>query len=58
MGFARQNLQLKGEKFMLLINISLLASFLVWFFVIFVGLMLITYIPQISLWLPNLMMGS
>ena len=29
-----------------------------WFFVIFVGLILITYIPQISLWLPNLMMGS
>ena len=29
-----------------------------WFFVIFVGLMFITYIPQISLWLPNLMMGS
>ena len=29
-----------------------------WFFVIFVGLLLITYIPQISLWLPNLMMGS
>ncbi len=29
-----------------------------WFFVIFIGLMLITYIPQISLWLPNLMMGN
>ncbi|WP_456479155.1 TRAP transporter large permease [Nautilia sp.] len=28
-----------------------------WFFVIFVGLMLITYIPQISLWLPHIMMG-
>jgi len=29
-----------------------------WFLVIFIGLMLITYIPQISLWLPHLMMGS
>ncbi len=29
-----------------------------WFFVIFTGLLLITYIPQISLWLPNLMMGN
>ena len=29
-----------------------------WFFVIFIGLMLITYIPEISLWLPNIMMGS
>jgi len=29
-----------------------------WFFVIFIGLMLITYIPEISLWLPNVMMGN
>lgn len=29
-----------------------------WFLVIFVGLLLITYIPAISLWLPSLMMGS
>ncbi|GAB6074128.1 TRAP transporter large permease [Nautilia lithotrophica] len=29
-----------------------------WFFVIFVGLLLITYIPQISLWLPEVMMGN
>lgn len=29
-----------------------------WFFVIFIGLLLITYIPQISLWLPNVMMGN
>ena len=29
-----------------------------WFFVIFVGLMMITYIPEISLWLPNMMMGN
>jgi len=29
-----------------------------WFLVIFVGLLLITYIPQISLWLPNVMMGK
>ncbi len=29
-----------------------------WFFVIFLGLMMITYIPQISLWLPNIMMGK
>ena len=29
-----------------------------WFFVIFIGLMLITYIPKISLWLPNIMMGN
>jgi len=29
-----------------------------WFIVIFIGLMLITYIPEISLWLPNIMMGN
>jgi C4-dicarboxylate transporter DctM subunit len=29
-----------------------------WFFVIFIGLMLITYVPEISLWLPNIMMGN
>jgi len=29
-----------------------------WFLVIFVGLLLITYVPSISLWLPNIMMGS
>jgi len=29
-----------------------------WFLVIFVGLLLITYIPQISLWLPKVMMGN
>jgi len=29
-----------------------------WFFVIFTGLLLITYIPQISLWLPKVMMGK
>ena len=29
-----------------------------WFFVIFIGLLLITYIPQISLWLPEVMMGK
>ncbi|MCD6525599.1 MAG: TRAP transporter large permease subunit [Desulfuromonas sp.] len=29
-----------------------------WFFVLLVGLLLITYIPAISLWLPNLMYGS
>jgi C4-dicarboxylate transporter DctM subunit len=28
-----------------------------WTATIFVGLMLVTYIPQISLWLPNLMYG-
>jgi len=33
-------------------------SVLPWFLVIFVGLLLITYIPAISLWLPSLMMGS
>jgi C4-dicarboxylate transporter DctM subunit len=29
-----------------------------WFMVILVGLLMITYIPAISLWLPNMMMGS
>jgi len=29
-----------------------------WFFVIFIGLLLITYIPAISLWLPEVMMGN
>ncbi|MGP1485754.1 MAG: TRAP transporter large permease [Campylobacter sp.] len=29
-----------------------------WTIMLFVGLMLITYIPQISLWLPNLMYGK
>ena len=33
-------------------------SVLPWFLVILVGLLLITYIPAISLWLPSLMMGS
>ena len=28
-----------------------------WTFTIFIGLMLVTYIPSISLWLPNLMYG-
>ena len=28
-----------------------------WFLVLLIGLLLITYIPQISLWLPNKMMG-
>jgi len=31
-------------------------SVLPWFFVLLVGLLLITYIPEISLWLPNTMM--
>jgi len=29
-----------------------------WFFVLLVGLLVITYVPAISLWLPNLMYGS
>jgi C4-dicarboxylate transporter DctM subunit len=29
-----------------------------WFMVILVGLLMITYIPAISLWLPNMMMGN
>ncbi|MBN2643887.1 MAG: TRAP transporter large permease subunit [Desulfuromonadaceae bacterium] len=29
-----------------------------WFFALLVGLLIITYIPAISLWLPNLMYGS
>jgi len=29
-----------------------------WFFVLLVGLLVITYVPSISLWLPNLMYGS
>ena len=29
-----------------------------WTMTIFVGLMLVTYIPQIALWLPNLMYGG
>ena len=28
-----------------------------WFFVLLLGLLLITYVPMISLWLPNLMFG-
>ena len=32
-------------------------SVLPWFLVMLVGLLLITYIPEISLWLPNKMMG-
>ncbi len=32
-------------------------SVLPWFLVMLVGLLLITYIPEISLWLPNRMMG-
>ncbi len=32
-------------------------SVLPWFIVMLIGLLLITYIPQISLWLPNKMMG-
>lgn len=28
-----------------------------WSFTIFAGLILVTYIPQISLWLPNIMYG-
>jgi C4-dicarboxylate transporter DctM subunit len=31
-------------------------SVLPWFLVLLVGLLLITYVPQISLWLPNTMM--
>ena len=31
-------------------------SVMPWFFVLLLGLILITYIPQISLWLPNTMM--
>jgi len=29
-----------------------------WFFVLLVGLLIVTYIPAISLWLPTLMYGS
>jgi C4-dicarboxylate transporter DctM subunit len=29
-----------------------------WSFTILAGLLLVTYIPQISLWLPNLMFGT
>jgi len=29
-----------------------------WFFALLIGLLIITYIPQISLWLPQLMYGS
>jgi len=29
-----------------------------WFFVLLIGLLVITYVPAISLWLPNLMYGS
>lgn len=32
-------------------------SVLPWFLVMLIGLLLITYIPEISLWLPNKMMG-
>jgi len=32
-------------------------SVLPWFIVMLIGLLLITYIPEISLWLPNKMMG-
>jgi C4-dicarboxylate transporter DctM subunit len=29
-----------------------------WFFVLLIGLLILTYVPAISLWLPNLMYGS
>jgi C4-dicarboxylate transporter DctM subunit len=29
-----------------------------WTMTIFVGLILVTYIPEIALWLPNLMYGN
>ncbi|MGG7074198.1 TRAP transporter large permease subunit [Campylobacter sp. 9BO] len=36
---------------------DVIVSCLPWTLTLFVGLMLITYIPEISLWLPNLMYG-
>lgn len=37
---------------------DVIVSCLPWTIMLFVGLILITYIPQISLWLPNLMYGK
>ncbi|WP_457563166.1 TRAP transporter large permease subunit, partial [Caminibacter pacificus] len=36
---------------------EIVKSVLPWFFVLLLGLILITYVPQISLWLPQKMMG-
>jgi C4-dicarboxylate transporter, DctM subunit len=37
---------------------DVIVATLPWTLTILVGLMLVTYIPEIALWLPNLMYGN
>jgi C4-dicarboxylate transport system permease, large subunit len=37
---------------------DVIVSCLPWTLTLFIGLVIITYIPEISLWLPNLMYGN